>query len=197
MYLNPSSALPVSIFLTCHDDPQCEVCLQTPLPLRINSLPDTSISPFLQFSTPPYQTYTEAFQQCSRTLLSSTLISGLPSWHCISNPRPFCTSLQRLTQARPNSFFRSQKNIFSPPLSLLMQIVLGRGRYIRKLKLSTCPGTLRSVWKICFFVTWDKLPVTQCVVLLQSSGVDAFHKKTIHRNITFWANGTLVTFHAE
>lgn len=60
--------------------------LQTLFSLRINSLPDTSISPFLQFFTPLYQTYTEAFHSCSRTLLSSTLISGLPSWLFISDP---------------------------------------------------------------------------------------------------------------
>lgn len=95
----------------CHDP---KVFLQTLPSLRLKSLPDTSISPFLQFSKPLYQT--EASHLYSRTLHhhQSSLGCRLGFSYLIQSSKPLSTSLKRLTHARQNCSFKPPKQHIFP-----------------------------------------------------------------------------------
>lgn len=75
-----------------------------------------------------YLTHTDTFHSCSRTLLSSRLISGLPAWHFISDP--IFTAPLSFSQETDSSQIKQF-------LQTTIHIDLVLGRQKRKLKLST------------------------------------------------------------
>lgn len=96
----------------CHDP---KVFLQTLPSLRLKSLPDTSISPFLQFSTPLYQT--EASHLYSRTLFIITshpwaAVSAFHIWSSLQSPSPLLSRDWLMPDKTVPS--NHQNNIFSP-----------------------------------------------------------------------------------
>lgn len=126
-------------------------CLHSGFSSRVNLLPDTSISPFQHLSMPDLSI------SAVGTLLLKTQHSSLGCHDGFSYPiqssRPARLSAQETTAWR-DSFVKPQL-LYSPTSHhsvFLMQIVvdLGKGKYIRKTKLSPCSGTLVSMWEMCY-----------------------------------------------
>lgn len=153
VYLGPSSALSLYLFFGgffVNVSLRYSKCLHSGFSSTVDLLPDTSISPFQRLSTPDLSI------SAVGTLLLKTQHSSLGCHDGFSYPiqssRPARLSAQETTAWR-DSFVKPQ--LYSPTFHhsvFLMQIVvdLGKGKYIRKIKLSPCSGTLVSMWEMCY-----------------------------------------------